>query len=239
MTDTNRRRFLLGAGAVTMTAVGIGTGNSVLAASDQQANLPLQITQHPKQEYVDIKNVGDSTIDLKGYGINFEYQNPNVDQINWFNESLTIAPGKSVIVATGAKKVPSADKKFDHGKSVINDDGNDVIAVIDSNKKAVARSDQSPTTSTQTSTTTSQTETSTTGSQTSTPSSETQTSTPTSETETTTSETESGTTTSETTTEKTSTTTTTTETSPTPNTKTSTSSEDASNSETSATTKNC
>lgn len=134
---------------VATAGIGIGTTAFASTAPDD-----LRFTQvSGEYEYVVITNFGDTTVDLSGYVMEFEY-GQQVNQTKVFPDGTTIAPGEELVVASGAEPVPNreVDVRFDYEGAVINNDGSDTMAILAPDGSVVVTEDAAPPTDTATAT---------------------------------------------------------------------------------------
>lgn len=99
----------------------------VRTSTETEAIVVSQI--YPVRELVEITNRSDAAIDLTGYRIDFEYNQPTV-QIRAFPEGTTLQAGESLLVATGTKSIGPADLRFDYRRHVLNRGDPDVVAIL-------------------------------------------------------------------------------------------------------------
>lgn len=122
------RRTVLKAGS-TIAIAGLLSPGAVVAQTD----LPLEIEQTAKDEYVVIRNVGDEEVDITGYQINFEAgEGSNVDQIRELDGEVIIGPGEEILVPTGGLAVLNGDAflKDPYETEVLNNEEPDVVALL-------------------------------------------------------------------------------------------------------------
>ena len=125
-----KRTFL--AGIATTVAVG-ASATSVLGQSDYAVACS-EIAY--EDEYVVFANNGESTADVSGFTVAFEYSS-DIDQRRDLPDGTTIDAGARLIVATGAKPVEDADVTFDYEGEVLNNSGDDVVALLDTDGNEV------------------------------------------------------------------------------------------------------
>ncbi|MGA9400706.1 hypothetical protein [Haladaptatus sp.] len=126
------RRNVLGAVA-TLAAVSAGATQVI-----GKNGLPIELTQvASEEEFVVFENTSMDDVDVSGYVVAFEYGNPDTDQRRTLPDDTVIGNGQSFIVATGAKRVPEADVKFDYEGEVLNNDGEDVVALLTPDESTV------------------------------------------------------------------------------------------------------
>ncbi|WP_336344121.1 lamin tail domain-containing protein [Halalkalicoccus ordinarius] len=125
---TTNRRTVLKAGG-TLALAGLITP----AATVAQTDLPIEIEQNAKEEYVVLRNVGDDDVDLTGYSINFEAEDEDYDQVRQLSGDVTLASGEEVTVATGDETTDSTDVTLvdPYDGHVLRNDGSDEIALLD------------------------------------------------------------------------------------------------------------
>lgn len=100
---------------------------------------PVVISEvYPVRELVVITNRRDEPIDLSGYQIDFEYNQPTV-QVRRFPSGTTLAGGESLVLATGSESTGPADLQFDYNRYVINRAEADVIAILTPEEKLIAK----------------------------------------------------------------------------------------------------
>ncbi|QLG27375.1 lamin tail domain-containing protein [Halorarum halophilum] len=143
-----KRTFLKG--IATTLAVG-ASATTVLG----QSNKSIECAEVAVEaEYVVFRNTGDSEVDVSGYEVAFEYGNDGTNQRRALPKDTTIEAGGELKVASGYKPVDDADVTFDYDGGVLNDDGNDVVALLDPDGNDVCTTNDQPV-STSTSTETS------------------------------------------------------------------------------------
>ena len=162
MPEQNRRRFLLGAGAAVAGTVGISS-TGVFGASDGPQLVFTDI--NPEDEFLVVKNVSGEKMDLSDYVVDFGYENEDESQRATIEEGTTISAGGTLKIVADANEGEagvSVDREY-----VMNNDGEDVYAILTPEGSVVARSDEEkyigvPETTTTTTTTTESEETTTT-----------------------------------------------------------------------------
>ena len=118
-----------------------GTG-----ATDPAA-LPVHITGiDAPNERVELRNLGDRTVDLTGYRVDFEHGQP-AEQTRTLPPETRLGPGERLIVETGAESPaePPADVRFTYLAPVLNDVDPDTVAVLTPGGELVTkRRDRTP-----------------------------------------------------------------------------------------------
>lgn len=102
---------------------------------------PVSVTDvAAEQEAVVLRNAGDRTVDLSGYVLEFEYAQP-VEQRRALPGGTTLAPGESLVVATGTRSTVAdrAHVTLDYDRWVINDADSDTVALLTPAGKLVAK----------------------------------------------------------------------------------------------------
>lgn len=138
------RRSVLGAAGALIA--GTAGASHVLADS----HMGIEIKVHAEEEYVVLKNTTDEDINLSGYTINFEYANPNKDQIKTFEERTVLEAGGQLVVATGKLDVPNADVTFESDNHLLHNEDPDAVAVLNPDGDVVASTNFNTTTTTTT-----------------------------------------------------------------------------------------
>ena len=117
-----------------------------VAPTDPTA-LPVRITGiDAPNERVELRNLGDRTVDLTGYRLDFEYGQP-AEQTRTFPADTRLAPGERLVVETGAEPPgdPPADVRFTYLTPVLNNVDPDTVAVLTPGGEPVAkRRDRAP-----------------------------------------------------------------------------------------------
>lgn len=144
---SNRRQFIVGTGTVLIGALGVGTN---VLADGHEVSIRI-VDVNPEEETVVLENYGDEEVDLDGYQIDWEHRNDNVTQINPFPGGVSIGAGEQLVVWTGyqASDIPAVEADVTMREDVgdapsdarINNDGNDVIALLSPGGEPVATSD--------------------------------------------------------------------------------------------------
>ncbi|WP_227357656.1 lamin tail domain-containing protein [Haladaptatus salinisoli] len=142
--NNTRRNVLVGLGAVA--TVGFGA-TQVFGQAD--TNIEVKEVNY-EGEYVVFANNGSEDVDVSGYTVAFEYENDGTDQRKALGENVTIPAGGTLTVATGAEDVPNADETLDYKRSVLRNDGSDVVALLTPEGEEVATSEDAPVTKTTT-----------------------------------------------------------------------------------------
>lgn len=133
-----KRTFLKG--IATTLAVG-ASAPTVLGQSDTSIECAEVAVE---AEYVVFRNTGDSEVDVSGYEVAFEYGNDGTNQRRELPDNTTIEAGGELTVASGYKPVDDADVTFDYDGGVLNDDGNDVVALLDPDGNDVCTTNDQP-----------------------------------------------------------------------------------------------
>ncbi|MFC4359233.1 lamin tail domain-containing protein [Halobium salinum] len=111
-----------------MAAVGaLGLGGTALAQEDQPDFLEFTEVNNDA-EYVVLTNYSNEDFDLSNYVINFEANNPEVDQTKSFPSGTVVPANGSIKIATGAED-QTGDVVFDYEGPVMNNDDQDLIAI--------------------------------------------------------------------------------------------------------------
>lgn len=148
--DVDRRGFLSGASVVAATALGIGAGSTVLADNH---NISVTITDvNPEGETVILTNTGDERVDISGYVIDWEYNQPDT-QLNELPEDTEIGAGDSITIATGYNN-SEGTVTYDYDAGRINNENPDVIALLTPDESEVVTTSEETSTSTETATAT-------------------------------------------------------------------------------------
>ena len=138
MQDQNRRRFLLGTGTVVAGTVGLSS-TGVFGASENQSIYFGEI--NAEEEYFVLKNTSESSIDVSGYIVRLEYANDSDTQKDTLPQDTVIPAGGSLTVASGDKDVASADVTLKFNGPQMNNDHDDVYALLTPSGDIVVRSD--------------------------------------------------------------------------------------------------
>lgn len=145
----NRRQFIVGTGSVLIGALGVSSGTSVFASEHE---IPVRIAGvNPQEETVILENQGNDTVDLDGYQIDWEYRNDNDTQVTPFPDGVSIGAGEQLVVWSGfqSSEIPAVEADVTMREDVgdapgdarINDDGDDVIALLSPSGEVVSTSD--------------------------------------------------------------------------------------------------
>jgi len=137
-----RRSVLGAAGALIAGTAGAGY---VLADS----HTAIEIEVNAEEEYVVLTNSGDEEMDLSGYRVDFENQDPD-PQLYPLPEGTVLGAGEQLKVATGYEDVPDADVDFELDAAQIHNTEPDVIALLTPGKETVVASTNINTTTTTT-----------------------------------------------------------------------------------------
>lgn len=140
---TNRRQYMFGAGTAAAALLGVGVSDTVLAQNAAPEGIYFTDV-NAEGEYVVIENRSDSDVDLSGYYINFEYQDPT-NQRKEFQSGTVIEAHSQLKIATGAEPVPDADVTFDYNVPRIHNTEPDNFAILmPDSETVVAKSDKTP-----------------------------------------------------------------------------------------------
>ena len=136
----NRRTILKITGSIALT--GLAAGGHATAQTD----LSVEISQNPEEEFVTITNTGDEDLDLTGYRINFDAEGGN-DQIREIAGDVVIPAGDEITIATGGQTTVDTDHELTdpYDGYVLNDDGTDLVALLDPEGNVVVSSDETST----------------------------------------------------------------------------------------------
>lgn len=145
----NRRQFIVGTGSVLIGALGVNSGTSVFVSEHE---IPVRIVGvNPQEETVILENQGNDTVDLDGYQIDWEYRNDNDTQVTPFPDGVSIGAGEQLVVWSGfqSSEIPAVEADVTMREDVgdapgdarINDDGDDVIALLSPSGEVVSTSD--------------------------------------------------------------------------------------------------
>nr|WP_303650352.1 lamin tail domain-containing protein [Halalkalicoccus sp. NIPERK01] len=137
---TNRRTVLEAGSALALT--GLVTPVAAVAQTD----LPIEIEQNAEDEYIVLWNLGDDEVDLTGYGLNFDNEESSQrDQVRQLSGNVALAPGDDVTVATSDETTVDTDVTLadPYDGSVLNNDGTDVVALVDPDGNTVVSTDGS------------------------------------------------------------------------------------------------
>lgn len=142
--NLTRRRVLVGTG---FAIAGVAGASTAFAAQDNgsQPNITFGET-NAEEEWLVLHNEGDSAVSIQGYYLNWEHANDNQDQWDQFTDdtgATSIPAGDSITVASGYKEVEDADVTFDNDAGRMNNNQEDVYAIMASDQETViARSDE-------------------------------------------------------------------------------------------------
>lgn len=145
----NRRQFIVGTGSVLIGALGVSSGTSVFASEHE---IPVRIVDvNPQEETVILENQGNDTVDLDGYQIDWEYRNDNDTQVTPFPDGVSIGAGEQLVVWSGfqSSEIPAVEADVTMREDVgdapgdarINDNRDDVIALLSPSGEVVSTSD--------------------------------------------------------------------------------------------------
>lgn len=129
------------------TGVGVtgllGAGSRVIADGHE---IPVLIAGvNPTEETVVLENMGNETVDLGGYQLDWEYADDET-QTDTFEQDVTIEAGAQLVVWTGFQSTQIEDVEYDYqiasyDQGRINDENPDVIAFLSPGGEVVATSD--------------------------------------------------------------------------------------------------
>ncbi|GAA0247649.1 hypothetical protein GCM10009000_074590 [Halobacterium noricense] len=126
-----------------VAAVGVGA-TQVMGADGEEISIIISEI-NAEDEYIVLKNDGDSNVDIGGYTLAFEYSNKQYNQRRKLPEGTTIPADETLTVATGAKEVSGAvvvERPYEG--EVLNNEREDVIALLDTDGNVVATSEETP-----------------------------------------------------------------------------------------------
>lgn len=141
----SRRTVLKATGLLAVA--GLGSGTSIAQTEDESesggdsdTDVTIEIEQFPEEEYIVLRNVGDSDVDLEGYSLNFDAEGGN-DQVEQIAGSPDVPAGQEASVATGDQTMVETDYELvePYNGSVLANDESDVVALLDPDGNEVAR----------------------------------------------------------------------------------------------------
>ena len=131
------RRSVLGAIGAVAT---IGIGATQVIGTDK---LSIKIRVNAEDEYITLKNTGDSKADLSNYRIDLEYSDQTT-QDQSLQDNTVIPAGDSIRVGTGSKTKGDVDQSLGYDKAMLNNENPDVVALLNTDGDVVAKSNDSP-----------------------------------------------------------------------------------------------
>ncbi|WP_231185310.1 lamin tail domain-containing protein [Haladaptatus sp. DYF46] len=136
--EHTRRKVLTGIGATL--AIGVGAPQAFGQESDTPEFQVLEVSS--TGEYIVFVNMTTAEVDLSGWTVDFEYGSDGSGEKGTIPSGTSVQARDTIKIASGAGETPDdgvvVEDPFD--EKVIDTDGNDVIALLDSDGNEVANS---------------------------------------------------------------------------------------------------
>ena len=133
--NLSRREMMGATGALIVGAA--GAGHALGAPQD------IDIEVHAEREFIVLRNTGGEDVDLSGYTVDFEHQEPDT-QLYELDDGTVVGANDELVVRTGAEASGDAAPPPNTGVSagfdapMLNNEDPDVIALIDPDGTVVA-----------------------------------------------------------------------------------------------------